>query len=83
VARRKPAPDVFLAAARRIGASPAGCVVVEDSTSGLRAARAAGMRAVLLQDPAYPEVSQGDASLVVDRLADLGTEVLRRLVASR
>ena len=40
----KPAPDVFLEAARRIGVSPADCIVFEDSDEGLEAARQAGMR---------------------------------------
>ncbi len=44
VPRPKPAPDLFLLAARRIGAEPARCVVIEDSPSGVLAARAAGMR---------------------------------------
>jgi len=43
VARGKPAPDLFLHAARRMGVAPARCVVVEDSAAGIRAARAAGM----------------------------------------
>lgn len=44
VARPKPAPDLFLHAAARLGADPARCVVVEDTPTGARAARAAGMR---------------------------------------
>ncbi|MDT0681888.1 HAD family hydrolase [Roseicyclus sp. F158] len=44
VPRGKPAPDLFLHAAARMGADPAECVVIEDSVAGLRAARAAGMR---------------------------------------
>jgi HAD superfamily hydrolase (TIGR01509 family) len=44
VAHGKPAPDLFLLAAERMGAAPAGCVVVEDSRPGVEAARAAGMR---------------------------------------
>ncbi|NLP62144.1 HAD family hydrolase [Paraburkholderia sacchari] len=43
VARPKPAPDVYLAAARGVGVAPAGCLVVEDSVAGVSAARAAGM----------------------------------------
>jgi HAD superfamily hydrolase (TIGR01509 family) len=43
VARPKPAPDLFLHAAQRMGASPSRCIVIEDSPSGVRAARAAGM----------------------------------------
>ncbi len=41
--RAKPAPDIFLEAARRLGIAPANCVVVEDSTNGIKAARRAGM----------------------------------------
>ncbi|GAA2461653.1 HAD family hydrolase [Streptomyces mauvecolor] len=44
VAHGKPAPDLFLHAARQMGVAPAACVVVEDSRPGVRAARAAGMR---------------------------------------
>jgi HAD superfamily hydrolase (TIGR01509 family) len=44
VSRGKPAPDLFLYAARRMGVAPAACVVVEDSRPGVEAARAAGMR---------------------------------------
>ncbi|MGW2823077.1 HAD family hydrolase [Streptomyces sp. NPDC001443] len=44
VAHGKPAPDLFLHAARQMGVDPAACVVVEDSQPGVRAARAAGMR---------------------------------------
>jgi HAD superfamily hydrolase (TIGR01509 family) len=45
VAEGKPAPDLFLHAAARLGAEPAACAVVEDSRYGVQAARAAGMRA--------------------------------------
>jgi HAD superfamily hydrolase (TIGR01509 family) len=45
VSRGKPAPDLFLHAAQQMGADPAACVVIEDSQPGVRAARAAGMRA--------------------------------------
>jgi HAD superfamily hydrolase (TIGR01509 family) len=44
VARGKPAPDVFLAAAERLDVPPAQCLVIEDSRNGLLAAKAAGMR---------------------------------------
>ncbi|WP_395572251.1 HAD family hydrolase [Streptomyces sp. BK79] len=48
VARGKPAPDVFLEAARRLGADPADCVVLEDAAPGVAAAHAAGMRCVAI-----------------------------------
>lgn len=47
VARGKPAPDLFLHAAARMGAAPAECLVIEDSRPGIEAARAAGMQAAL------------------------------------
>ncbi|MFW6153694.1 MAG: HAD family hydrolase [Planctomycetota bacterium] len=46
VTRPKPAPDIFLEAARRLGAAPGNCVVYEDSAPGFEAAAAAGMRCV-------------------------------------
>ncbi|MGW3245531.1 HAD family hydrolase [Streptomyces sp. NPDC001070] len=46
VARGKPAPDLFLYAAERMGVDPAACVIVEDSRPGIQAARAAGMRSL-------------------------------------
>ncbi|NEC70663.1 HAD family hydrolase [Streptomyces rochei] len=48
VARGKPAPDVFLEAARRLGADPADCVVLEDAAPGAAAAHAAGMRCIAI-----------------------------------
>lgn len=44
--RKKPAPDIFLAAARGLGADPKDCLVIEDAINGIEAARAAGMRVV-------------------------------------
>ena len=54
VARGKPAPDVYLAAAERLHAEPATCVAVEDSANGLRSAAAAGMTVVAVPNPHYP-----------------------------
>jgi HAD superfamily hydrolase (TIGR01509 family) len=54
VPRGKPAPDVYLAAAGKLGADPAGCVAIEDSTNGLRAAAAAGMTVVAVPNPHFP-----------------------------
>jgi len=50
VARGKPAPDLFLEAARRLAIAPARCLVLEDSFNGVRAAEAAGMRVVMVPD---------------------------------
>jgi len=48
VARKKPFPDIFLEAARRIGMPPADCLVIEDATNGVKAALAAGCRCLAL-----------------------------------
>jgi HAD superfamily hydrolase (TIGR01509 family) len=50
VNRPKPAPDVFLAAAERLGAAPRDCVVLEDAYPGVQAARAAGMRVIAVPE---------------------------------
>ncbi len=54
VERGKPAPDVYLEAARRLGAAPARCVAIEDSSNGLRSADAAGMTVIAVPNPHYP-----------------------------
>jgi pseudouridine-5'-monophosphatase len=51
VGNAKPAPDLFLAAARALGASPDQCLVVEDAPNGVKAARAAGMPVIAVIDP--------------------------------
>jgi HAD superfamily hydrolase (TIGR01509 family) len=53
LARGKPAPDIFLLAAKRLGAAPLACVAVEDAVLGARAARDAGMRTVVIPDPRF------------------------------
>ncbi len=69
----KPAPDVFLAAAARLGVPPARCVVVEDAAAGLEAARRAGMRSV-----AVGGVAGGDVT--VRSLAELPPDAFDRLI---
>jgi HAD superfamily hydrolase (TIGR01509 family) len=78
VARGKPAPDVFLEAARRLGCSPAACLVLEDAPNGLQAAKAAGMRAVAIpnQQSRQLDLSAADWQLpslaaVADLLASM------------
>lgn len=76
--RGKPAPDIFLLAARELGADPSECLVVEDSVLGTRAALAAGMHTVALVDPRYgfdPALFAG-AAQVIASLAELDLERL-------
>jgi HAD superfamily hydrolase (TIGR01509 family) len=60
VAHGKPAPDIFLLAAARLGAPPAACLALEDSAAGCAAAAAAGMRVVAVpSEQADPEAFAG------------------------
>jgi len=81
VARGKPAPDVYLAAAARLGVAPGACAAVEDSANGLRAAAAAGMRVVAVPNRRYPPPAElvEAADLVVTDLRELTPEALGRL----
>lgn len=73
VARGKPAPDVYLEAARRLGVAPTSSAAVEDSTNGLRAAVAAGMAVVAVPNEAFPPsaAALGRAAAVVHSLDEL------------
>ena len=71
VTNPKPAPDVYLLAARGLGIDPAACLVFEDSTPGARAALAAGMRVIVVPDMHTPPADVAAAALaVLDTLAD-------------
>jgi HAD superfamily hydrolase (TIGR01509 family) len=72
VARGKPAPDIYLAAARRLGLRPQRCVAVEDSEPGILAARAARMLAVLVPDLKPPSpAARAAADRVLPSLHEL------------
>jgi HAD superfamily hydrolase (TIGR01509 family) len=72
VARGKPAPDLFRHAAERMGAQPDRCVVVEDSRSGVEAARAAGMAVLAFAGGLTPvELLDGPKTIVFDDMREL------------
>ena len=78
VARGKPAPDVYLEAARRLGVDPGGCAAIEDSSNGLRAAHAAGLRVIAFPNRHYPPVadSLALADVVIASLDELTPELV-------
>lgn len=71
VKRPKPAPDLFLAAAARLGADPARCLVLEDAPNGAAAATAAGMRCVVIVDPNLRDADFGSVLAKLDSLEEL------------
>ena len=76
VTRGKPAPDVYLEAARRLGVATERCAAIEDSHGGIRSAKAAGMRVLAIPNPSYPpdEESLAQADVVLRSLAELTRE---------
>jgi len=78
VGRGKPAPDVYLEAARRLGVEPTQAAAVEDSHNGIRAARAAGMRVLAIPNGHFPpgEEALADADVVLPSLAGLTAEAV-------
>ena len=74
----KPAPDVYLAAADRLGVEPADCVAIEDSTNGLRSAHAAGMGVIAVPNRDFPP--EQDALELADAKVNTLTEVTPSLV---
>jgi HAD superfamily hydrolase (TIGR01509 family) len=84
VPRGKPAPDVYLAAADRLGADPTRCAAIEDSANGLRAAAAAGMAVVAVPNPHFPPPADALAlaAATVSTPADLTPELIESLPQS-
>jgi len=78
VARGKPAPDVFLEAARRLDIPPERCAAVEDSGNGIRAAYAAGMRVLAIPNADYPPAADALAlaDVVLGSLDELVPEIV-------
>jgi HAD superfamily hydrolase (TIGR01509 family) len=73
VGRGKPAPDVYLEAAGRLAVDPAACGAVEDSTNGIRSAKAAGMVVAAVPRPDFPPEADALelADVVLDSLVEL------------
>jgi HAD superfamily hydrolase (TIGR01509 family) len=81
VERGKPAPDVYLEAARRLGVDPEWCAAIEDSGNGIRSAHAAGMAVIAVPNEDFPPDPDALAlaALVLDSLRELSPERIRGL----
>jgi HAD superfamily hydrolase (TIGR01509 family) len=80
VARGKPAPDVYLEVARRLGVQASSCAAIEDSENGIRSAVAAGMRVVAIPNRAFPPSQEALAlaSMVLESLDELEPAVVEQ-----
>ena len=78
VARGKPAPDVYLEAARRLGVEPTHAAAIEDSENGIRAAKAAGIRVIAIPNPHFPPAEDAltQADVLLRSLDELTPEVV-------
>jgi HAD superfamily hydrolase (TIGR01509 family) len=76
VARGKPAPDVYLEAARRLGVEPGRCAAIEDSENGIRSAKSAGMCVLAIPNPQFPPADEAlsQADDVLESLDELTPE---------
>jgi len=79
VARKKPDPQVFQLAIKKLGLPPDLCVVIEDATNGIEAARAAGARCIAVTN-SFPRARLSGADLVVDSLEEVTLETVIELV---
>jgi HAD superfamily hydrolase (TIGR01509 family) len=70
VKNKKPAPDIFLITAQKLGIAPDACVVLEDSVNGIQAAKAAGMRCVAVAHT-FPVDRLQEADIVRDKISDV------------
>jgi HAD superfamily hydrolase (TIGR01509 family) len=80
----KPAPDVYLEAASRLEVDPGACAAIEDSTNGIRSARAAGMTVIAVPNRDYPPEAEtrGQADRILDSLVELTPDLVRSLQRS-
>ena len=78
VERGKPAADVYLEAARRLGVEPDRCAAIEDSASGIRSAYAAGMLVATIPNPSFPPPAESLAlaTVVLESIEELEPETL-------
>jgi HAD superfamily hydrolase (TIGR01509 family) len=84
VARGKPAPDVYLDAARQLEVDPGACVAIEDSSNGIRSADAAGMAVIAIPNRDFPPEPDALAlaAVVLDSLEQLTPERVRALATA-
>lgn len=79
VKRGKPDPEIFLTAAEKLGIPPASCLVIEDARNGVKAAKAAGMRCIGLQNLNSGNQDLSEADLVIGNFNELNLDIIKGL----
>jgi len=74
ITRSKPDPEIFLKAAKNLSLDPAECVVIEDSTLGVTAAKSAGMKCIAFRNPNSGNQDLSKADLIIDDFRKLDTQ---------
>jgi beta-phosphoglucomutase len=81
VARGKPAPDIYLKALERLGVDASHCAVMEDSATGIRAAKAAGLRVIaVVTTHSRRELQQAGADRIVERAIELSADDVIQII---
>ena len=81
VKKKKPDPELFLLAAKRMGIEPANCVVIEDAPNGVQAAKAAGAKCIAVTNSTNAE-NLCEADLVCDSLGQIKLDMIQELIDS-
>jgi HAD superfamily hydrolase (TIGR01509 family) len=71
VEKSKPSPDIYVQAAKKLGVDPSGCIVIEDSSNGVRAAKSAGMKCIAYKNPNSGEQDISLADIIIDSFEGL------------
>lgn len=79
VKRSKPDPEIFLTAAKKMNVTPSDCIVIEDATNGVKAAKAAGMKCIGLKNAYTGNQDLSEADLIIENFNELNLDTLKSL----
>ncbi len=79
VSKGKPNPEIFLTAANKMNVKPHECLVIEDATNGVKAAKSAGMKCIGLKNPNSGDQDLSQADLIVDNFSELTLDTIKKL----
>lgn len=79
VKRSKPDPEIFLTAAKKMNVTPSDCIVIEDATNGVKAAKAAGMKCIGLKNTDTGKQDLSEADLIIENFNELSLDTLKSL----